>query len=53
MRFLDVKKERFIQYHDDIELIFIELPKFALNLEELETLKDKWLYFVGSGSKRL
>ncbi|MGL5061448.1 MAG: Rpn family recombination-promoting nuclease/putative transposase [Microcoleus sp.] len=29
-----------------IELIFIELPKFNKELEELETLTDKWIYFM-------
>jgi len=45
-RFLLLEKERFIQYRDDIELIFIELPKFTLEEDELKTIKDKWLYFV-------
>ena len=30
----------------DIELVFLELPKFKKSLEELETLTDKWLYFL-------
>jgi len=30
----------------DIELVFVELPKFSKKLEELETLTDKWLYFL-------
>ncbi|MEG4169975.1 MULTISPECIES: Rpn family recombination-promoting nuclease/putative transposase [unclassified Microcoleus] len=30
----------------DIELVFVELPKFKKSLEELETLTDKWLYFL-------
>lgn len=30
----------------DIELVFVELPKFGKKLEELETLTDKWLYFL-------
>lgn len=30
----------------DIELFFVELPKFKKNLDELETLTDKWLYFL-------
>ncbi len=30
----------------DIELVFVELPKFKKNLEELETLTDKWIYFI-------
>jgi predicted transposase/invertase (TIGR01784 family) len=30
----------------DIELVFVELPKFKKSLDELETLTDKWLYFL-------
>lgn len=30
----------------DIELVFVELPKFGKKLEQLETLTDKWIYFL-------
>jgi len=50
-RFLLLEKERFIQYRDDIELIFIELPKFTLEEGQLATLKDKWLYFVKNAGR--
>jgi predicted transposase/invertase (TIGR01784 family) len=40
------EKETLTQYSDDIELIFIELPKFNQPLEQLEDIKDKWIYFV-------
>jgi len=30
----------------DIELVFVELPKFTKELEELETITDKWIYFL-------
>jgi predicted transposase/invertase (TIGR01784 family) len=30
----------------DFELNFIELPKFKKSLDELEDIKDKWIYFV-------
>jgi len=33
-------------YSDDIELVFVELPKFDRSLEQLETTTDKWLYFL-------
>ena len=33
-------------YHGDLELIFVELPKFQKTEEELESLCDKWLYFL-------
>jgi len=32
----------------DIELVFVELPKFNKSLDELETLTDKWIYFLKS-----
>lgn len=35
----------------DIELVFIELPNFRKQLEELETLTDKWLYFLKTAKK--
>lgn len=33
---------------DDIELVFVELPNFDKKLEQLETLTDKWLFFLKS-----
>ncbi len=30
----------------DIEFTFIELPKFKLELHELKTLTEKWVYFI-------
>jgi len=30
----------------DIELVFVELPKFNKSLDELATLTDKWIYFL-------
>ncbi|MBE9129117.1 MULTISPECIES: Rpn family recombination-promoting nuclease/putative transposase [unclassified Coleofasciculus] len=32
----------------DLELVFVELPKFDKALDELETLADKWIYFLKS-----
>ena len=34
------------EYNRDIRLIFYELPKFTKSPDELETLEDRWLYFV-------
>ena len=45
-RMKEVKHMR--EYNGDIRLIFYELPKFKKNIEELETLEDKWLFFVQS-----
>jgi predicted transposase/invertase (TIGR01784 family) len=30
----------------DLELVFVELPKFDKAIADLETLADKWLYFL-------
>ncbi|MEL6939480.1 MAG: PD-(D/E)XK nuclease family transposase, partial [Cyanobacteria bacterium J06598_1] len=33
-------------YSDDIELVFVELPKFSKSLSELKTITDQWIYFL-------
>lgn len=45
-RFKLIEKKHFIKYSDDIELIFIELPKFNKKEQELSSIQDKWLYFI-------
>jgi predicted transposase/invertase (TIGR01784 family) len=40
------EKSTLSDYSDDIQLVFAELPKFTLGLDELTTLTDKWLYFL-------
>ncbi len=36
-----------LKYPDnDLELVFVELPKFTKQLSQLETLADKWIYFM-------
>jgi predicted transposase/invertase (TIGR01784 family) len=45
-RFKLIEKDKFITYNDDIELVFIELPKFKKELNELKDIKDKWIYFI-------
>lgn len=40
------EKDELTDYSDDIELVFAELPKFTKSLGELQTLTDKWLYFL-------
>lgn len=48
-RFVLKERDYLIDYlSDDIELVFVELPKFKKGLEELETLTDKWIYFLKS-----
>ncbi len=45
------EKESLIKYSDDIELIFVELPKFTQTESELETVTDKWIYFLQNAGK--
>ncbi len=41
-----MEKDSLISYSDDVELIFIELPKFTKTESEIETIADKWIYFI-------
>jgi len=46
-RFALIEKTRLIAYPEgDVELVFVELPKFQRGIEELRGLTDQWLYFV-------
>jgi predicted transposase/invertase (TIGR01784 family) len=46
-----LEKQHLIEYSGDIELIFIELPKFEKTETELVDIIDKWIFFVkNSGS---
>lgn len=48
-RFILKEKEFLMDYLiDDIELVFVELPKFSKRVDELETLTEKWIYFFKS-----
>jgi predicted transposase/invertase (TIGR01784 family) len=31
---------------NDLKLVFVELPKFTKKVDQLETLADKWIYFM-------
>jgi predicted transposase/invertase (TIGR01784 family) len=44
------KTHRFDYPYSAIELIFVELPKFNKKLEELQTITDKWIYFMKNSS---
>ncbi len=41
-----IEKQHLIDYLDDIELIFIELPKFTKAESDLSNIQDKWIYFI-------
>ena len=46
-RFILKEKENSVEYPiSDLELVFIELPKFKTALSDLKTLADKWIYFL-------
>ena len=45
-RFILKERQMLIDYPiNDLELVFVELPKFKLTLNQLATLTDQWLYF--------
>jgi predicted transposase/invertase (TIGR01784 family) len=51
-RFVLKEKDFLIDYPIyDIELIFVELPKFKKNLPELKNIIDKWLFFLNNARK--
>ena len=45
-RFKLLEKEKFIHYSDDIELVFVELPKFNKTIDELTNIEEQWIYFL-------
>ncbi|NEP87465.1 MAG: Rpn family recombination-promoting nuclease/putative transposase [Okeania sp. SIO2C2] len=45
-------REKNWEYPDrELQLIFVELPKFKKTLGELKTLADKWIYFLKEAAK--
>ncbi|MGB3264876.1 MAG: Rpn family recombination-promoting nuclease/putative transposase [Microcoleus sp.] len=38
--------EENFEYYREIELVFVELPKFQKKLEEVENLIQSWIYFI-------
>jgi predicted transposase/invertase (TIGR01784 family) len=38
--------KNFTYPENELDLVFVELPKFIKGEEELETLADKWIYFM-------
>ncbi|MEG4166727.1 MULTISPECIES: Rpn family recombination-promoting nuclease/putative transposase [unclassified Microcoleus] len=39
-------EENFEYYNREIELVFVELPKFNKELEQIENLIQSWIYFI-------
>ncbi len=46
-----IEKQHLIEYKGDIELIFIELPKFTKCETELVDIIDKWIFFIKNAGK--
>jgi predicted transposase/invertase (TIGR01784 family) len=45
--FVFKEKDKLFDYpHLQVEMFFVELPKFNKDLDELTTLTDKWIYFM-------
>jgi predicted transposase/invertase (TIGR01784 family) len=45
--FVFKEKQKLFDYPtNELEMVFVELPKFHKELDELETLTDKWIYFM-------
>ncbi|AGX88539.1 Rpn family recombination-promoting nuclease/putative transposase [Candidatus Symbiobacter mobilis] len=45
-RYRLMEKSRLAEYGDDIELVFVELPKFQKEEKDLADIRDQWLYFM-------
>ncbi|MGB3297025.1 MAG: Rpn family recombination-promoting nuclease/putative transposase [Phormidesmis sp.] len=45
-RYIMQERDHLTTYSDDIELVFVELPKFIKSLDELTTVTDRWIYFL-------
>ncbi|MFH1097174.1 MAG: Rpn family recombination-promoting nuclease/putative transposase, partial [Candidatus Desantisbacteria bacterium] len=46
-----IEKETLIKYNDEIELIFIELPKFKKDENDLDSITDKWIFFIKNAGR--
>ena len=45
-RFTFRETEELFEYRDrEVEMVFVELPKFSKNLQALASLTDQWIYF--------
>jgi predicted transposase/invertase (TIGR01784 family) len=49
--FVFKEKQKLFDYpNNELEMVFVELPKFHKELVELETLTEKWIYFMKNTS---
>ena len=42
------EEKKLFNYRDELTLMFLELPKFKKELSDLETKREKWIYFMKS-----
>jgi len=50
-KFCLMDKDDFFKYpNSDLELVFVELPKFNKTTEQLVDITDKWIYFLKNAS---
>ena len=50
--FVFKEKQKLFDYpNNELEMVFVELPKFHKELVELETLTEKWIYFIKNTSR--
>jgi predicted transposase/invertase (TIGR01784 family) len=45
----NIEKETQVSYLDDLNYVFIELPKFNKKQEDLETVEDYWIFTLKEG----
>lgn len=50
-RFKMFDKQNMIDYTDDIEMVFVELPKFTKAFDGLQGILDQWIYFLINAGK--
>ncbi|HBE20846.1 MAG TPA: transposase [Cyanobacteria bacterium UBA11149] len=51
-RFILKEREFLVDYTIyDLELVFVELPKFTKEIDEVETLTEQWIYFLKSAAQ--
>jgi predicted transposase/invertase (TIGR01784 family) len=49
--FVFKEKQKLFDYpNNELEMVFVELPKFHQELDELDTLTEKWIYFIKNTS---
>lgn len=49
--FVFKEKQKLFDYpNNELEMVFVELPKFHNDLDDLETLTEKWIYFMKNTS---